>query len=731
MHKSNGTKSGQVLIPSSNKISSIVLSPADPKLIYLIGNKGKNWLSEDCGANLKPLNDDKKLQDIKFHPTQREWAISSIYKSCDDFSDEEWYGHQEIYATTNLGKTWKKLEENIMQYEWGKQSADDNVPNEQIIVVKAKGKKEIQSDSWSVNNDIIVSDDFFKTKRTLLKGGNYFKITKDYLYAGKVTSQETKILTRALKKYQYQNFFDMEISKKNLHQFDFSVIESATGAVFLFVARPGKQLKSGNIYLSDATGTGFTLNLEKVPYSNSFEFDFEEIESLEGVIIANTFDPDNIENTIEDKPGKSKSNKFNRNADPETKRKTYISFNRGGKWQSLTPPIKSSKGKLIGWRIENGCSLHLHSLTSDRYPFPYSIQNGVGIIVGVGNTGQFLQYDDNKLNTYISRDGGVTWFEIIKGPHIVEFGDHGGLILLAPLYNKTDYILYSWNYGIDWEALQLPTKMQVDNIVIEPKSMSSNFIAFGESADGGKGIVVTLNFEEVHQRNCNGLSNPDSKDSDYEYWSPNDGRHGTAWFLGRKVSYVRRKMDSAWYNGMNYEQQQFVDNCEWTRLDFEWDNGYKKEPNSDTCVLVANQTEMTIPEEWTDFYTVTTGYRKIPGDSWVGGEDYTPIRVVCPKPWGLFSLRTLLILCITLLLGYFSAKYINENGFPTKEEIIGLFKKTKKKKNKDDEFNYDIGYNDSDSDENSNKNSQPTLELEQENDYNDFMEGISLRNKQE
>lgn len=89
MHKSNGTKSGQVLIPSSNKISSIVLSPADPKLIYLIGNKGKNWLSEDCGANLKPLNDDKKLQDIKFHPTQREWAISSIYKSCDDFSDEE------------------------------------------------------------------------------------------------------------------------------------------------------------------------------------------------------------------------------------------------------------------------------------------------------------------------------------------------------------------------------------------------------------------------------------------------------------------------------------------------------------------------------------------------------------------------------------------------------------------------------------------------------------------
>ena len=415
MHKVNNTKSSDVLIPSTHKINSIILSPADPKLVYLIGNKGRNWVSEDCGAHLKPLNDAEKIQDIRFHPTQREWAISSIYKSCDDFSDEDWYFHKEIFVTTNLGKTWKKLEENVKQYDWGKQSAEDKVPDEQIILVKAKGKEEIESSSWSENNDIIISEDFFKTKKVLLKGGNYFKITNDYLYAGKVTPQGTKVLTRALKKYQYQNFFDMEISKKNQHQFDFSVIESVTGAVFLFVARPGKIQNSGNIYLSDATGTGFTLNLERVPFANSFEYDFDEIKSLEGVIIANTFDQDNIGNSIDDKSGKSKSNKFSRNSETDVKRKTYISFNRGGKWQSLTPPAKSSKGKIISCRIENGCSLHLHSLTSDRYPFPYSIQNGVGIIVGVGNTGQYLQYDDNKLNTYISRDGGVTWFEIIKG----------------------------------------------------------------------------------------------------------------------------------------------------------------------------------------------------------------------------------------------------------------------------------------------------------------------------
>jgi hypothetical protein len=31
----------------------------------------------------------------------------------------------------------------------------------------------------------------------------------------------------------------------------------------------------------------------------------------------------------------------------------------------------------------------------------------------------------------MSRDGGLTWFEIAKGSHIYEIGDHGGVIVLA------------------------------------------------------------------------------------------------------------------------------------------------------------------------------------------------------------------------------------------------------------------------------------------------------------
>lgn len=719
------------MIPAKHKVVSLILSPADSSLVFFIGTEGMNWVSEDCGENLKSLSGDRKIMDFKFHPTQREWALSSIYTECEYFDDEECDVHPEVYLTTNLGKNWKKLQDNVIQYEWGKQDKDDKVPEKQILIVKHETTDEEEPTTWSRKNKIILSDDFFKTKRVILKGGNYFKQTKDYLYAGKVTPRGKKVLTRALKKYEYNSFYDMQISKKNLHQFDFTVIESITGAVFLFVTRPNKQSDSGNVYLSDATGTGFSLNLERVPFTNSFEYDFLEIESLEGVIIANTFDPDNMNAQVED-TGKGKYKKVNRNVEADQKRKSYITFNRGGRWEYLNPPVKTSTGKNINCKIEKGCSLHLHSLTSDRYPFPYSVQNAVGIIVGIGNVGKYLQYDDNKLNVYISRDGGLTWFEVIKGPHIVEFGDHGGVILLAPLYKKTDYILYTWNYGVTWEAFKLPEKMQVDNIVIEPRSISSNFIVFGEPHEGKNGVIIAMDFNDLHEARCQGASTPDTKGSDYEYWSPNDGRHGSDCFLGRKVNYLRRKKDSACFNGEEYEPQAFVDNCECTRYDFECDNGYKKLPNADDCVPIGNITEATIPEDCDDFYTVTSGYRKIPGDSCVGGDNYIPLRIMCPKKWGLFSVRTLLVLCVFLLTGYFTAKFLNEHGFPTFEDIKGIFVKPKKTKKGDDEYEYnayDIGYNDSDSDGETKERQEPTLELEQENDYDDFMEGISLRTK--
>ena len=45
-------------------------------------------------------------------------------------------------------------------------------------------------------------------------------------------------------------------------------------------------------------------------------------------------------------------------------------------------------------------------------PF-YTSENAVGIILGTGNVGYHLANRPDEVNTYLSRDAGKSWFEVI------------------------------------------------------------------------------------------------------------------------------------------------------------------------------------------------------------------------------------------------------------------------------------------------------------------------------
>lgn len=113
--------------------------------------------------------------------------------------------------------------------------------------------------------------------------------------------------------------------------------------------------------------------------------------------------------------------------------RTYITHNKGGKWELIKAPELDINGKARKCYLEDGCSLHLEIYSSNGvFPPPYSQETAVGIILAVGNIGKVLEkHKPDKLSTYISRDGGIVWTEIKKGSHIYEIGDHGGLIVMA------------------------------------------------------------------------------------------------------------------------------------------------------------------------------------------------------------------------------------------------------------------------------------------------------------
>lgn len=138
-------------------------------------------------------------------------------------------------------------------------------------------------------------------------------------------------------------------------------------------------------------------------------------------------------------------------------------------------------------------------MTAGNFAPFYSMPNAAGIILGTGNVGQYLRYED--ANTYMSIDGGLTWIEAHKKPYIYEIGDHGGLLVMAPSTKKTKEVIFSWNEGTNWFEFEMAkSRIEVDNIVTAPNSVSTQFIVHG--ARGSSGVIYHMDFAALGRKSC-------------------------------------------------------------------------------------------------------------------------------------------------------------------------------------------------------------------------------------
>lgn len=67
----------------------MIQSPVDKSLVVFTGTNGINWVTEDCGVNIRGLNSGKKIHEYEPHPTQRNWALAAGWTSCADFDEYE------------------------------------------------------------------------------------------------------------------------------------------------------------------------------------------------------------------------------------------------------------------------------------------------------------------------------------------------------------------------------------------------------------------------------------------------------------------------------------------------------------------------------------------------------------------------------------------------------------------------------------------------------------------
>ena len=192
---------------------------------------------------------------------------------------------------------------------------------------------------------------------------------------------------------------------------------------------------TGTLFTSDSTGTQFTRSLEHTNRNVLGIVDFEALENIEGVAIANVVaNADEVEGRKEDK-----------------RVQTRITFDDGSHWSPLRAPATDHEGKKVKCDVSDSasCSLHLHSVSHPHNLGRVFSSTAPGLVMAVGSIGDhLLAYDE--CDTFVSTDAGLTWSMAHDGAHKYEFGDAGSILVMVDDEDATDEIRYSFDFGKSW-----------------------------------------------------------------------------------------------------------------------------------------------------------------------------------------------------------------------------------------------------------------------------------------
>lgn len=633
------------------------------------------------------------------HPTRRTWALVSWWSGAcvkqksktkdPDVTDEEDAGKDKpcvhrLMLTTDLGKTFKQISTYVVQFSWGteKMNQTDRIYYTAYSSYSSKSGDQGKLSTWTTEVDFNYVDVGDTGKPSLpvqsMQYGNKFMISNEFILVAKVFSEEKQTVHLMVSSdgAKTWNAALLPSGMGELEERWYTIIDTSEGAVLLHLnANEGGVKNTGRIFVSDSTGYKYSQSLMNNVRSSFGEVEFDKVVSLEGVYLANVVatlssDPGydaakqaatestEIEasrgSEVDRKHGRGfKEGKPARSSREERTIQTVISFDKGASWSYLKPPRVSSGGApyfCSGQSLER-CALHLHGTSSwDIFAPFYSSESCVGIVMGTGNVGSALRFEPEETSTFMSQDGGLTWLEVHKGAFIYEFGDHGGLILMADDLKKTGEVVFSWNEGESWHDFKVTNiPFEVDNIITEPNLTATTFVMFGTREDGA-GVLYYLKFDSLQFPACKGASSADSVSSDYETWTASDGKRPEGQeqcMLGQQITYARRKRTSQCWNGEGFERPAVKKACSCTQADFACDVGFVRSVGSSECVFGG-------PDMMPDRFAPTVcrgtygapAYRKVPGNKCQGGWTPPTIEVPCPGSgfrWGLLKWALLAI----------------------------------------------------------------------------------------
>ncbi|KAL2756760.1 hypothetical protein ACRALDRAFT_1041229 [Sodiomyces alcalophilus JCM 7366] len=544
---------------------------------------------------------------LSFHPDKRDWLIW-VGKKCEKVDGTE-QCYKEASISRDRGDNWRTALRYVRKCEFTGHSAYKFRDVRQIVCLAHE-----REDGGPDNPLVMVSsNDFFEEDKKVHKTSvKDFATMSEFIVVAAEDEEQGGL--RALASMDGEIYAEARLPYNFHvdHQNAYTVLDSSTHAVNLFVATETKQdQRYGSILKSNSNGTSYVMSAPKVNCNNDYFVDFEKIPGLEGVVLINAV------------AGIDK--------DQNKVLHTKVSHNDGAQWAFLSPPDEDAEGKAYGCRSRYGddkCALHLHHYTErvDKKK-TFSASSAVGLMLGYGNVGPRLSASVEDADTFMSTDAGITWKSVKKGPWMWQYGDQGSIVVLVPRSSrdrptKTKTISYTTNEGEEWkDYVFADEEVTVLDVTTLRSGRSRNFLLWCRSDDGDV-FSVNLDFSGLADRPC---EHPKSGESDYYLWAPRHPAQDDNCLFGHTTQYLRKKADRQCYNDRRIERQYEMHNCTCTREDYECDYNFELD-NHGQCNLVPGKEPISAEQWCSDHpdaieYYEPTGYRRIPLTTCRGGNE--------------------------------------------------------------------------------------------------------------
>ncbi|CCE87193.1 Piso0_005736 [Millerozyma farinosa CBS 7064] len=494
------------------------------------------------------------------------------------------------YITLDEGRTFRKLKADVTTCDFVSPVFKNERPEDEIFCT--------EFDKTSNTLKLTSSENYFDNQKVLFDDIIGYAITGHFLFVA--TLDENKKSLKAKITEDGSVFADSKFPANFKIEVEeaYTILDSDTGSIFMHITTSSEHgLEVGAVLKSNSNGTSYVLSLDNVNRNSAGYVDFNRVDGLEGVILSNTVDF----------VGKEK------------KLKTQITHNDGAEWAYIPPPKYDSKGKRYSCDVNKlgECSLNLHGFTEKlTYEDSFSSPTAIGFLMGVGNVGKYLD-DAEKASLFLSKDGGISWREVMKGNYVWQYADRGTIIVVVKRGEPTKKFYFSLDDGetfIEYEFSDKP--IRVLDLSSVPSEVSRKLLIFGEG--DSKSEIYSIDFSNVYERQCQlDLDNPDG--DDFEYWSPKHPLLPDNCLFGHESKYLRRAeghYDCFIGSAPLIDGFKVTKNCSCTRRDYECDYNYFRDKDG-TCKLIRGLTpidykEATCKKKNEIEYFEPSGYRKIP-----------------------------------------------------------------------------------------------------------------------